>query len=102
MKKTVIFIEIIENILLGFVKSIVIMGTMLAAYLDDYIIPPSDVEKTLTVVMGLIIAIILDLITNFLMYKIINRKKLHITYKKMISISLIVTIVIFIYLKVIA
>jgi len=102
MKKTVIIIEIIENILLGFAKIIVIMGSMLAAYLDDYIIPPSNFEKTLIVVMGLVIAIILDLIINFITYKLINRKNLHITYKKMISISLIVTIVIFIYLKIIA
>ena len=61
----------------------------------------SNFEKTLTVVMGLVIVIILDLIINFITYKLINRKNLHITYKKMISISLIVTIVIFIYLKII-
>ena len=101
-KKIVLIIQIIENILLGFAKYIVIFGSMLAAYLDDYLIRTSDIEKTLTVAMGLLIAIILDLIINFIICKLINRKNNCASYKQMISISLVVTIVIFIYLKIVA
>lgn len=97
MNKKIRIIQIIENIVLGFVKFYIIMLSMLAANIDDYFIPPTLLEKVFMIGMGLGIAFLLDLIVNFFLYKIL-RKKEDITFKSLVSVSIIITLINFVVL----
>ena len=91
-KKVVsLIVMIIENLLLGVVKFWIIAMYGLAAFLDDYIIPLTTFQKITTFGTGIIIAVVLDLLVNFIIYKIFNRKEKNISYKKFLVSSLIIT-----------
>lgn len=88
----------IENIILWFPKVYIIMGSMLAANLDDFLIPPTELQKFMYVSGGFIAALIMDFVINFIIYKLLNRKEKCITYKKLIVISTVITLITFIIL----
>lgn len=92
MKKMYVIIIIIENLLLILPKFWIIASHMLAAFLDDYMIPLTAFQKIFTFSKGIVIAIGLDFLVNFIISKIINRKDKIITYKKLVIYSLIITI----------
>ena len=91
-KKLFLIVAIIENILLALVKFWTIASYALAAFLDDYIIPLTTIQKIVTFGTGILIAIGLDFCVNFIMYKVINRKEKLISYKKLVIASLIITV----------
>ena len=71
---------------------------MLGANLDDYLFPLTFFEKMLIIGFGFIIVILLDFVVNFIVYKSINRKNKIVKYKSLIYVSLIVSLLEFIFL----
>ncbi len=92
MKKEKVLI-IVSNIILGIIKFIIIAGAFLAAFIDDYVEPLSKAEQYFIVASGIGIAIILDLIINYVMTKIINNKLKRVKYLNLVIISIIITII---------
>ena len=88
-------ILIIENIILWFPKVYMIMLSMLAANLDDFLVPPTELQKFMYVAAGLVGALLVDTFINFIMYKLLNRKEKNVTYKKLILVSTGITLVTF-------
>jgi len=73
---------------------------MLGANLDDYLFPPTNFEKILIVGNGFIIVILLDLIVNFIIFRFINRDSRIIKYKNLLYVSLMISLIEFIFLLV--
>lgn len=90
-KKLFLIVVIIENILLALVKFWTIASYALAAFLDDYIIPLTTIQKIVTFGTGILIAIVIDFFVNFIIYKVMNKKEKIISYKRLVIVSLIIT-----------
>ena len=97
MSKKIKIIEIIENIILGFIKFYIIAISMLAANIDDYLIPPTFIEKAFIIGIGLGISLLLDIIVNYVIYKIL-RKRENIAFKNLLKISIIITLINFTFI----
>lgn len=95
-----LIVMIIENVLLGLIKFWIIAMYGLAAFLDDYLIPLTTFQKIITFGTGILIAIGLDLLVNFIIYKIFNRKEKIISYKKLVISSLVITVVLVILMSI--
>ena len=83
---------IITNIITGIIKFVIIAGAFLGAFIDDYVEPLSKIEQYLMVASGIGIALILDLIINYIITKIINNKHKQVKYINLVIISIIITI----------
>lgn len=95
MKKETIRVIII-NIILSFIDFFVMSVFALAAFIDDYIEPPTKTQQYLVLSSGVAIAIILDLLINYFITRHTNSK--NIKYWKLIIISLIVITLEIIYI----
>lgn len=95
-RKIILIVKTIENLILGFIKYFIIFIFILAATIDDYVVRPTIIEQIITIGIGLCIAVALDLIINFIIYKVLKRKNIFITYKNLFSVSFIVTLILFI------
>lgn len=92
-KKILVLVVIsIENLLLGMAKFVILIMYSLAAFLDDYLIPLTKLQEMMTFGTGVLVALGLDLLVNFIVYKILNRKERVISYSKLIICSFIITI----------
>lgn len=99
MKKVILCII---NILLTFLKFIIIALSTLAAYIDDYLIPPTQMQKDIIIGIGILTAIILDLFVNYAVVKLFNKSENRFNYKKIIIIPCIITLVEIVYILMIA
>ena len=81
------------NIILGIIKFIIIATFAIAAFLDDYLIPLSKTKQYMTFSVGVMISLILDILVNFIITKIMKKKNIEIKYRKMMIISIIITII---------
>ena len=100
IKNRINAIKIVENLILGFIKFYILTLSMLGANLDDYFFPPTNFEKILIVGNGFVIVILLDLIVNFIIFRFINRDSRVIKYKNLLYVSLMISLIEFIFLLV--
>ena len=100
IKNRINAIKIVENLILGFIKFYILTLSMLGANLDDYLFPPTNFEKILIVGNGFVIVILLDLIVNFIIFRFINRDSRVIKYKNLFYVSLMISLIEFIFLLV--
>ena len=100
IKNRINAIKIVENLILGFIKFYILTLSMLGANLDDYLFPPTNFEKILIVGNGFVIVILLDLIVNFIIFRFINRDSRIIKYKNLLYVSLMISLIEFIFLLV--
>ena len=100
IKNRINAIKIVENLILGFIKFYILTLSMLGANLDDYLFPPTNFEKILIVGNGFVIVILLDLIVNFIVFRFINRDSRIIKYKNLLYVSLMISLIEFIFLLV--
>ena len=98
IKNRINAIKIVENLILGFIKFYILTLSMLGANLDDYLFPPTNFEKILIVGNGFVIVILLDLIVNFIIFRFINRDSRIIKYKNLLYVSLMISLIEFIFL----
>ena len=100
IKNRINAIKIGENLILGFIKFYILTLSMLGANLDDHLFPPTNFEKILIVGNGFVIVILLDLIVNFIIFRFINRDSRIIKYKNLLYVSLMISLIEFIFLLV--
>ena len=84
-------ILIIENFLLGIGKLFVI-GSFLTPDLSNHF------QITVRVIFGLFIALILDFIINFIVFKIFNKENCKLSLSNMLTLSITITVIEFIYM----
>ena len=92
---------LITNILLSIVKFIEMSFLALAAFIDDYIVPPTKLQQYGIFFAGIIIAIMLDLFVNYIVIKKVyeEENKKRVQYVKVATISIIITILEAIYIR---
>ena len=100
IKNRINAIKIVENLILGFIKFYILTLSMLGANLDDYLFSPTNFEKILIVGNEFVIVILLDLIVNFIIFRFINRDCRVIKYKNLFYVSLMISLIEFIFLLV--
>ena len=100
IKNRINAIKIVENLILGFIKFYILTLSMLGANLDDYLFSPTNFEKILIVGNEFVIVILLDLIVNFIIFRFINRDSRIIKYKNLLYVSLMISLIEFIFLLV--
>ena len=100
IKNRINAIKIVENLILGFIKFYILTLSMLGANLDDYLFSPTNFEKILFVGNEFVIVILLDLIVNFIIFRFINRDSRVIKYKNLLYVSLMISLIEFIFLLV--
>lgn len=91
---------LITNILLSIVKFLEMSFWCLAAFIDDYIVPPTKLQQYGIFFIGIIIAIMLDLFVNYMVIKKVyeEENKKRVQYVKVATISIIITILEAIYI----
>lgn len=92
-RKIYLRILIILNLLLWAGKFYIISIASFEAFVGDYRNPLTTIQKAITFGKGVLIAIILDIIVNFIAVKIVNRKNKMIAYKKILLLAFILTII---------
>lgn len=98
--KKLLLLLILENLIFGFFKFFIILYFYLKAFLSDSIIPLTSIEQGLLSTCGVIGIIILDFLVNFIIFKIIIQKKNNISYKNMVTYSLIITLILSIIMNI--
>ncbi len=84
-------IKLIKTILLGVIKIFVIQIFFLMAYIDDYMPPLPRIEKILISLTGLGISFLLDIIVNYITYRVLRKKDINIKFMSFLIIDLIIT-----------
>ena len=97
MKKDNIKI-IIVNVVLGFINLFIMAAFSLAAFLDDYVEPLTKFQQYSTYFIGVAIAVVLDLLVNYVLIKRTYNKFDKLKYLKIVVISLIIIVLEAIYL----
>lgn len=78
MKKKIIRIKIVENIILTMIKIYIIALSRISAtatYIDGYFPPKTNAEKNLILGLGIGTSIALDIIINVIIYKILKKQE---------------------------
>lgn len=94
-KKRKIYLRllIILNLLLWVGKFFIIAMASFEAFIGDYKNPLSTFQKAITFSKGVLIAVILDIVVNFIAVKIVNRKVKMIKYKSILYLAFALTII---------
>ncbi len=85
-------IVVITNIITLIIKFYIIIAYFLGAFLGDWLDPPTTLEKLGFVSTGILIAIAIDIIINYIIVKVFSKKIKGLEYKKLLLISIVITI----------
>ena len=92
-RKNYLRLLIILNLLLWVGKFFIISIASFEAFIGDYKNPLSTFQKAITFGKGVLIAIILDIVVNFISVKFVNRKAKMIKYKSIVYLAFVLTII---------
>ena len=92
-RKIYLRILIILNLLLWALKFFVISMASFEAFIEDYRNPLSTLQKAIAFGKGILIALILDIVVNFIAVKIVNNKVKMIKYKSILYLAFALTII---------
>ena len=94
-KKRKIYLRllIILNLLLWVGKFFIIAMASFEAFIGDYKNPLTTFQKAITFGKGVLIAIVIDIVINFIAVKFVNRKVKMIKYKSILYVAWFLTLI---------